>query len=188
MSDLADGITITRQPLRGMITLRGDFADTDFKNAVTGLMGVDIPGIRAMQHSGGRSVAWMSPDELMLMLPYGDVTATLTTIAKALGSQHHLAADVSDARVIFALKGPGAREVLAKGAPVDLSPAAFGSGEIRRTRLGQVACAFWMTDEDAFEIMAFASVAEFVAEWLNTAARKGSLPHYFAASGPAVTS
>jgi sarcosine oxidase subunit gamma len=70
--------------------------------------------------------------------------------------------------------------VLAKGAPVDLAPAAFGVGDFRRTRLGQVAAAFWMPAPDTFELMCFRSVAGYVADWLANAARPGSLAGYFA--------
>ena len=87
---------------------------------------------------------------------------------------------MSDARAVFRLDGPGAREVLAKGAPVDLAPAAFGPGDFRRTRLGQVAAAFWMPEPEVFDLMCFRSVAGFVADWLATAARPGSLPGFLA--------
>jgi sarcosine oxidase subunit gamma len=60
--------------------------------------------------------------------------------------------------------------MLAKGTPVDLAPAAFGPGDFRRTRLGQVACAFWMPAPDAFGLICFRSVADHVALWLGTAA------------------
>ena len=63
-----------------------------------------------------------------------------------------------------------------KGAPADLSPAAFGPGEIRRTRLGQVACAFWQTGPETFELICFRSVGAFVGDWLAAAARRGPLP------------
>jgi len=85
---------------------------------------------------------------------------------------------VKSARAVFRITGKGAREVLAKGAPVDLSKDAFGPGQIRRTRLGQVACAFWMSGEDQFDLICFGSVSEFVFDWLSTAGKDGSLPNY----------
>ena len=92
---------------------------------------------------------------------------------------HHLVADVSDARAVIALSGAGAREVLAKGAPVDMAQDRFGPAEIRRTRLGQVAVAFWMTGPETFELVCFRSVAGFVFDWLTVAAQPGSLPEHF---------
>lgn len=89
-----------------------------------------------------------------------------------------MAVNVSDARATFTLEGQGAREVLAKGAPVDISPAVFGKGEIRRSRIGQIAAAFWTLDGETFEVVCFRSVGAFMFDWLSNAARDGSLPEY----------
>jgi sarcosine oxidase subunit gamma len=69
--------------------------------------------------------------------------------------------------------------VLASGAPVDLAPAAFGPGDLRRTRLGQVAAAFWIPEPEVFDLACFRSVADFVTDWLANAARSGMLPRLF---------
>ncbi|MEM9013191.1 MAG: sarcosine oxidase subunit gamma family protein [Pseudomonadota bacterium] len=175
-------VQISRIEGRGMLTLRGDLADGTFASAVSSAVGLALPGQRGVVVEGERQLAWMSPDELMLMLPAGELAEVEAALAKALRRQHHLLADVSDARATFAITGAGAREVLAKGAPVDLAPGIFAPGEIRRTRLGQVAAAFWMTAEapERFELVVFRSVAGFVEDWLQTAAQPGSLPGLFA--------
>jgi len=111
----------------------------------------------------------MSPDELMLLGPPEATAARLAALGEALAGAHHLAVDVSDARAAFVLEGFAAREVLARGAPVDLSPAAFGVGDVRRTRLGQVAVALWSPAPEVFELMCFRSVADFVHDWLRHA-------------------
>lgn len=170
--------------LRGMILLRGDFADAGFKNAATGAAGVDFPGVRRISQVGERGLAWMSPDELLALAPYGEVAELRRSMDVHLSGTHHLALDVSDARAMFRLTGVGAREVLAKGAPIDLSRAAFGPGDFRRTRIGQVAAAIWQNDdtgeagEEVFELICFRSVAEHVFAWLKTAARPDSLPGF----------
>ena len=71
--------------------------------------------------------------------------------------------------------------MLAKGAPADLSRAAFGPGDFRRTRLGQIAAAFWQVEgagTETFELICFRSVAAHAFYWLGAAARKGSLPGF----------
>ena len=72
---------------------------------------------------------------------------------------------------MFRVSGPGAREVIAKVMPVDM--AAFGAGEIRRSRLAQVAAAIWM-DGEAVEIVCFRSVAQYVFDVLKVSAAQGS--------------
>jgi sarcosine oxidase subunit gamma len=160
----------------GMVTLRGDLASPALADAVSAATGCALPDPRSIVFDGDRAAAWMSPDELMLFTTPGAAADTAAGISRALAGSHHLAADVSDARSLFRLTGPGAREVLAKGAPVDLAPEAFGPGDFRRTRLGQVAAAFWCSEPDTFDMMCFRSVGGFVADWLANAARPGSLP------------
>lgn len=160
--------------LRGMITVRGDLAKVKLKNAVTGVAGVDMPGQRCCNVVEDRGIAWMSPDELLVMVPYEEVEAAIETMGKTMKGLHFMAENVSDARAVFTLSGPRAREALAKLAPVDLSPEAFGEGEIRRTRIAQVAAAFWMSGAEEFTIVCFRSVAQYMFDVLCVAAADGS--------------
>ncbi len=178
-AELAPGLTLTCAEPRGMITLRGDLAAAGLTEAVKSATGAPIPGIRRVTTGGQGAVIWMSPDEVLLLVEPDATGVTVTALETTLAGTHHLIADVTDARVTFALSGPGAREVLAKGAPVDLAPDAFTQGMVRRTRLGQIAAAFWMTGGEAFEVVVSRSVAEVAEIWLRNAARADSLPGYF---------
>ncbi|MEM1236805.1 MAG: sarcosine oxidase subunit gamma family protein [Pseudomonadota bacterium] len=172
--------TVSQQPQRGMVTLRGDLSAAKFKKAVAGVSGLDVPGMGACVAGDARTVAWMSPDELLLMGPHESVGEDVTALEKALKGTHHLVQDVSDARAIYRIEGAACRDVVAKLCPVDLAPDAFGPGKFRRTRIAQVACAFWMPDEASFELVAFTSVADYVWGVLNTAADPGSAVGHFA--------
>lgn len=173
---MADAVSVKNLGPSGMIALRGDLNSTVLAGAVQAATGLGVPSLRAILVEGDKAVAWMSPDELLILCPHADAPALAARMAEALADTHALVVDVSDARARFRVSGAGAREVLAKGAPVDLSPGAFGPGEIRRTRLGQVAAAFWMSGDAAFDLVCFRSVADFVETWLTTAATPGSLP------------
>ncbi|MEL6125994.1 MAG: sarcosine oxidase subunit gamma family protein [Pseudomonadota bacterium] len=162
-------VTITRLAAQGMITLKGDLTAATLATAVADVTGLDMVAAREIRRGDDRGLAWMAPDELLLLLPHAEVPSALAAIDSAMGDTPHLAADVSDARAVFRISGDP-RRILAKGTPADLRPSKFGPGEIRRTRLGQVAVAFWLTDEDAAELVCFTSVADFVADWLDNAA------------------
>lgn len=170
---------ITRVTPQGMITLRGDLSAKPVKSAATKPTGAAMPGVNEVRLSGEAALCWMSPDEVLALCPYDDVSATMARMQTLLKTTHALVADVSDARALFRLSGPAAREVLAKLCPVDLSPPAFKPGQIRRTRMAQVPAAFWMVDEETFHIVCFRSVAEYVQSLLNVAAQPGSNVHYF---------
>jgi sarcosine oxidase subunit gamma len=164
---------------RGMVTLRGDLADKKFAKAVKDAVGLGVPGQGEALVEGEKGVLWMSPDELLLMMPYAEAPAVAAAIAEALAGTHHLAANVSDARAVFTVSGPGAREVIAKLTPADLHPASFGPGRVRRTRMAQIAAAVWMTSEEAIEIVCFRSVAQYLFDVLKTGAQRGAGVGYF---------
>ncbi|HEU0221194.1 MAG TPA: sarcosine oxidase subunit gamma family protein [Paracoccaceae bacterium] len=176
---MPDALRIEESAPAGMITLKGDLDLAALAAAVERTTGAPVPHVRRFTLGERGRALWMAPDELLLIVPQGEVAAAIAVIAEALQGEHHLAADVSDARVRFLIAGPGAREVLAKGAPVDLAPQAFGPGDLRRTRVGQVAAAFWCTAPEEFELVCFRSVATYMHDWLATAARPGGQVGFF---------
>lgn len=163
----------------GMITLRGDLGASPVRKAATAVTGVDYPDERMCNSDGERGIAWMSPDELLVMCAYADVAQNLDRMHETFKKQRALAVNVSDARAVFQVKGPYAREVMAKLAPVDLAPNHFTPGMFRRTRMAQVPAAFWMRDDETFQIICFRSVAQYVFDLLKMAAQPGSEVGHF---------
>lgn len=155
----------------GMIALRCAQDAPALGPALRAAAGAGLPGQRRIAVTGARAVAWMSPDELLLMLPVAEAAAALEGLSQALSGTHHLAVEVSDARCVFRIEGAKADQVLRKLCPADLDRMA--ADEIRRTRAAQVACAFWR-EGDGFTLVAFRSVAAYVRGILTNAARPGS--------------
>lgn len=180
-AETAGTITIREAGLRGMITLRGDFSGSTFREAVSRVTGVEFSEQRRVALSGERGLCWMSPDELLVLVSYSDAGRVVEDLSSSLDGQHHLAVDVSDARAVFRLEGDGTaiREVLAKLSPADLRKAALPVGEVRRTRLAQVPAAFWFADDRCAELVCFRSVADYVWGLLTDAATVGSEVGHF---------
>lgn len=171
----SEGIaTITEAPLQGMITLRGDLSAAAVKKAAKAATGMGVPGPGQANVTGDMGLCWMSPDELLVLCPYDSVSDTLDKMQTALAKTHALAVNVSDARAVFFVSGPLARDVMAKLAPVDFSADAFAPGMFRRSRMAQVAAAFWMPDADRFQIVCFRSQAQYMFDLLQAAAQPGS--------------
>jgi len=176
----SSGIAVIEEMgLQGMITLRGDLSAESVKIAATSVTGVEMPAQNMANHAGASGICWMSTDELLILCPYDGVADTLAKMHKLLGDTHSLAVDVSDARACLQVSGPNAREVMAKLAPVDLAPEGFSVGMFRRTRLAQVAAAFWIVDAQTFQIVCFRSNAQYVFDVLNVAAQSGSEVGFF---------
>ena len=167
----AQGFAAIREvgPL-GMITLRAKGLKS-LDKAIKAVTGTKLPAQRRIEVNGDRACGWMSPDEYLLVLPYAEVSAAMAALSKALEGEHHLVADVSDARAVFRIEGAKAGQVLAKLCPADLG--ALEPGELRRTRVAQVAGAFW-ADAAGFTLVSFRSVAGYVMGLLEHSARPGS--------------
>lgn len=172
-------VTVEEMPLQGMITLRGDLSSNAVKNASTGVAGVDMPAMGEVFNVDQRGICWMSPDELLILTPYAEVDQAIETMRRTLQGEHAMVVDVSDARAVFRLHGPDVREVLAKVSPADLAPDSLAPGQMRRTRLAQVAAAFWLRDEETAHVICFRSVAQYVFDLLSNAAKPGSEVRHF---------
>ncbi|MFK7835268.1 MAG: sarcosine oxidase subunit gamma [Sulfitobacter sp.] len=173
--------TVTEIGPVGMITLRGDLSDKALIKAAVAAGGVNMPQQRMINTQGDTGIAWMSPDEVLILCAYDQVHDRLADLEGKLAKQHALAVNVSDARAVFQVKGPHAREVVAKLAPVDMHPDHFTQGMFRRTRFAQVAGAFWMADDETAQIICFRSVAKYMFDVLNMAAQEGSDVGFFVA-------
>lgn len=173
-----DEVTVTRSAPRGMISLRGDLDSKALQAVCTEVTGVAFPAQGKITMDGASGIAWMSPDEVLLLVPHDKVAGGLATLDKVLKNEHHLASNVSDARAIFTLSGSFAAEVIAKLAPVDLHPDTLKPGDIRRTRLGQVAAAFWTQEDGTFTVVCFRSVADSTHQLLTASAKAGPVGHF----------
>ncbi len=165
---------IAETGLQGMITLRGDLASAVVIKAATAAAGTDMPARGEAKIKGEHGLCWMSPDEVLVLCPHAEVAMTIAAMEQVLAGEHALVVNVSDARAVFRVSGPLAREVLSKLAPVDLAPQAFRPGMMRRTKLAQVPAAFWMEDDRTFRIVCFRSVAQYVFDLLKVSAQEGS--------------
>lgn len=172
------GLTLDAAPVRGMVMLRG--RPDDLATIARDITGMDCPGaLSAALDDEGHGVLWMAPDEALLLVAEHATVGIVNRIGEALAGQPHLVADVSDARAAFRMSGAGWRDALAKLTPVDLRPSAFGPGHFRRTRLGQVAAAFWMAAPDAVDVICARSVATYVGDSLTDAARPDARVGHF---------
>lgn len=156
---------------RGMVTLRGDLALDKLAAAVQAATGAAVPATRRITSGASGQAGWMSPDELLLIVPYLRAPTVVEIVTRACEGAFVTAANVSDARALFTIRGTQARDVLGKLCPVDLHD--FAVGEIRRTRAAQVAAAIWRESEDEWRLVCFRSVAQYVWDLLVTVSKPG---------------
>lgn len=158
---------VTRLQEDGMIALRADLSDDAVVQALQEA-GVALPGLRGFVSGDSLDVAWMSPDELLVICAAATVDSVLSKVTEAFAGLHHMAVPVGGARVRFNIKGPDADLVLARLCPADMKT--FPAGEIRRTRLAQIPAAFWRDGADSLSLVCFRSVADYAQGALENAA------------------
>ncbi len=124
-----------------------------------------------MTTDGSRRLGWMSPDELLLILPHDEADEAVVALNDALSTEHALVQDVGDMRCVFDVGGRKPAQALAKLCPVDFERLAQDS--LRRTRAAQVACALWRQG-DGWRLIAFRSVRDYLAGVLAAAAAPGT--------------
>ena len=164
-------VKVSEKMATGMLTVRGDFSSSKFKTSFSNAVGTKLPKEREVILAKN-SVAWMSPDELLILCNDGDVNSLTQNLQRELKNQHHMLVNVSDARALFEVSGSDIREVIAKLAPVNITTLKIG--EIRRTRFSQIAAAFWLTSETTLFVICFNSVADYMFNLLKISSTPNS--------------
>jgi sarcosine oxidase, subunit gamma len=162
----------------GKLELRGDPGDRTFMAAVGRTLDVLLPSEPNTTAARGDLVAlWLGPDAWLLTCPPGKVAALADSLRTALLDVHAAVTDVSDGRVALRLAGPNARDVLAKGCPLDLHPRVFASGSCAQSLLAKASVLLHLLDDDpgrgpTFDLYVARSFAHYLFAWLEDAGRE----------------
>jgi sarcosine oxidase subunit gamma len=163
------------QPLgyRTLVNLRGRPEDGPFPDAVEKAFGVSLPLVpNTWSGAAERAALWLGPDEWLLLASDGEAAGIEKAIRDACGDDPWLSVvDLSHNYSGLSLAGPAAREVLAKGCPLDLHPRAFGRNACAQSILAKTRMLLRLVDDEpSFEIWVRNSFARYMAEWLLDAA------------------
>ena len=95
-------------------------------------------------------------------------------LARDLGHRLKGLASISDqsgGRTVLRLSGPRARDVLAKGLPIDLHPRAFGPGSTATSTISLMGVQLWQVDDrPSYDIALFRSLSASFWRWLTASA------------------
>ncbi len=166
----------------GMILFRGDLNSKFVRDQIEATVGLQLPDRCKITTADELSMAWMSPDELLIFAPPENVEHLVLDLEKSLQNASVLICEVSNSRSVIELTGDHIRDILAKNTPIDCSPEKFMKGMFRRTRLGQIAAAFWLVEESLWYIACRRSETEYVEQLLKASAQLGNLPVFYSES------
>ena len=168
------GIRLSERAL-GKIELRGQPSERAFMSGVGRVLDLLLPSEPNTGATKNRVTAlWLGPDQWLLVCPPDDSALFIASLKEALVDSHCALIDVSDGRVVICLEGPSAREVLAKGCPLDLHPSAFIPGSCAQSLLGKADVLLHLrADEPAagacFDLYVGRSFAHYLWAWLEDA-------------------
>ena len=113
----------------------------------------------------------MRPNEWLATAAAGAEEA-LEADLRAVLVERFAVTDVSGAWRSFSLAGHGAVNVLRQSGPCDFHPRAFPPGRCVQTTFAKATALVACHGEDDFEVMVRTSYGDYVARWLDAAARE----------------
>lgn len=166
------GVALAERRFPGMLDLRFDPANDGARQAAEAALGLALPAQpNRCSARGGHAALWLAPGEFLVVTEPGEESALAAALAGALDPHPAAVTDVSDARAVIELAGPRARDLLAKGCPLDLHPRVFAPGHCAQSRLAKALIILWqLDDEPRFRLLVERSLAEYLWFWLEDAA------------------
>lgn len=140
--------------------------------AIERAFGVALPVTPRFASGRGIAFAWSGPGQWLAIaaedaVPDGDIEALLTPHLVGLAA----VCEQSDGRLVVEVAGTRARELLAKGIPVDLHPRAFAPGDVALSVASHIAVQLWQVDEaPTFHLAVPRSFADSFRRWLGESA------------------
>jgi sarcosine oxidase subunit gamma len=156
----------------GHISLRGSPANPEFLSTVAGVLRQELPLTANTMTMGDHRVFWLGPDEWQVVTAIDDAVELSMQLREALVAFHASVVDFSGGQIALHVSGPSARDVLAKGCTLDLSPAEFEVGACGQSGLAKTSMLIGRIDdaEPKFEIVLRRSFADYALRWLRHAA------------------
>ncbi len=165
------GVVITERVGLGLATVAARKGKADaLRQAVMETYGVELPSTSRIVQ--GPQVSFMG---------YGTgqwlaVSASLAgeALARDLAQTLKGLASISDqsgGRTVIRISGPRARDVLAKGLPIDLDPRVFPLGSAATSVISHMGVQLWQTDDmRSYDVAVFRSLSESFWRWLTASA------------------
>jgi sarcosine oxidase subunit gamma len=160
------GLVITERLGLGLATVAAR-KGAPVRAAVKSSYGVDLPDDATVGQGPEVSFVGYGPGQWLAVSETfaGDALARdLKQRLKGLAS----VSDQSGGRTVLRLSGPRARDVLAKGLPIDLHPRAFGPGSAATSTISLMGVQLWQVDgAPTYDIALFRSLSASFWRWLT---------------------
>jgi len=112
----------------------------------------------------------LAPDQWLVIADGTRAQRLVAELSSALGDSAAVI-DLSCAKTIMRISGPRARDVLAKGCPLDLDGRVFRPGDAATTHVAHIGCTILQVgDEPSYDLIVPRSLASSFLAWLTASA------------------
>jgi sarcosine oxidase, subunit gamma len=177
----AEGVRLQERAFLGHINLRCDPADAALTGAIERALECGLPRKPNTFHvaPAGLRVLWLGPDEWLVVTPEAAEEMLATALRRAVADRFAGVVELGCGQTVIEIAGPRAREVIAKGCPLDLHPRVFGPGSCAQSRLARALVTIAQVDgAPTFELIVRRSFADYVWRWLTDACRHPVEPRF----------
>jgi methylglutamate dehydrogenase subunit D len=144
--------------------------ERELKGFVAKAFGIELPDGPRVAANGGISFAGLGVHHWFAAAENAADTDFVVRLGEGLAGLASIT-DQTDGRVVLRLRGNRARDVLAKGVPLDLHHRSFKTGDIASTLLAYIGVQIEQLDDaPTFQLMAFRSLAGSLWSWLTKSA------------------
>jgi sarcosine oxidase subunit gamma len=142
---------------------------------VAEVFGCELPEVPRRVAAGPLAFAWAGPGRWLASTQPSEAWGFEAQLRREL-ADYALISDQSDALVVVGIRGPKAREALAKGLPIDLSPREFAPGQVAITVVAHMGVTLWQLDTaPTYELVMLRSYAASFCQGLVDAAAEFGL-------------
>lgn len=163
------GVLLGERAFLGHVNLRGDPGEEAFLKAVKTAAKVDLP-LQPNTVTEGKGIAayWLGPDEWLLVTGPDAQDALIAKLRTALESRFASVTDVSAGQTVIVVGGANARDLLARGCPLDLHPRVFGPGQCAQSLVAKAPALLRPLADGRFELIVRRSFADYLWQWMET--------------------
>ncbi|AKZ28137.1 sarcosine oxidase subunit gamma [Ralstonia pseudosolanacearum] len=164
--------TLRERPFLDLVNVRGELSDPAFVAAFERVVGCRPPAEpNSVARSTEYDVLWLGPDE-WLVRSVGPVQAGVleAKLADAVRGSYAAAVDVGSGYTVVEISGQCARDVLARGCPLDLHPRVFKPGQCAQSHYFKASIVLVPTGNDVYELVVRRSFADYFVRIMLDAA------------------
>ena len=162
-------VAMAERPFPAILNLRVRGRAPELWQAIETALGFALPREPNRTAGNGRVVAlWLGPDEWWLIGP-----PAAQELDKALSELGCTLTEVGDSRTCIRISGPRARDLIAKGCPLDLHPRVFGPDHCAQSLMVKADVVLHqVSPAPAYDLYVARSFAEYLWLWLEDATRE----------------